>query len=51
MNKSIFNGIMTEEEMLEEHPAELKYLERATEALEKQKKYSNINVEKHEDHQ
>ena len=37
VNKSIFTGIMTEEEMLEEHPAELKYLERATAALQKYK--------------
>ncbi len=28
-NKSIFTGYMTEEEMREEHPAELEYLERA----------------------
>jgi len=31
-NKSIFTGTMTEEEMLEEHPAELAYLERAAAA-------------------
>ncbi len=35
-NKSIFTGIMSEEEMLEEHPAELAYLEMAAAALRKQ---------------
>ncbi|NOY98288.1 MAG: hypothetical protein GXP40_03650 [Chloroflexi bacterium] len=47
VNKSIFTGIMTEKEMLEEHPAELKYLERAAAALERQASRTS-NAKPHE---
>lgn len=51
MNKSIFNGIMTEEEMLAEHPAELKYLEQAAAALKKQGNHPDTNIKNREDYQ
>ncbi len=47
-NKSIFTGIMTEDEMLEEHPAELKYLEQASAALKRQAYQVQTNVENNE---
>lgn len=51
VNKSIFTGTMTEKEMLEEHPAELRYLEQASAALWKQKEKPETTNKKTEDNQ
>jgi formate dehydrogenase gamma subunit len=49
VNKSIFTGIMTEAEMLEEHPAELKYLEQAAAALNRKTQLPPTKTEPIED--
>jgi formate dehydrogenase gamma subunit len=49
VNKSIFTGIMTEAEMLEEHPAELKYLEQAAAALNRKTQLPPTKIEPIED--
>lgn len=49
VNKSIFTGVMTEEEMLKEHPTELKYLKQAAAALDRQKQQNQTEEEKNKD--
>ncbi|MGW8249077.1 MAG: formate dehydrogenase subunit gamma [Anaerolineales bacterium] len=44
-NKSIFTGYMTEEEMREEHPAELEYIERAAALVAHHDKHASMRAE------